>query len=332
MRALRLLLPLVFLVTACAEGQDDPTSVHDLRVLGMRFEPPEVLMPGCDPRLLAAAAQLGSDGGVPTVPPQLQQLLARYAAAPLRFTALVADPQGAGRTLTYRLTACANRSDRECDAKGDSVVLEEGTFVGGEELSTTMAPGVRLLDDGQATPLLLEVIAQDTYKGLGGVRLPVVLEVSAPDTGERIFAQKLMVYSCQFFPTQRQNVTPVLPGLLWEGEPWPEDEVREHSGTAAVALTPEDFSALEEPYVVPSLQLQPVDLVESWKIAWHTSSGTMSTYTTGGSNFAGEVGRHRVKWEPDRSATGPRDVTFWLVVRDGRGGNSWTRRTVRWTP
>jgi hypothetical protein len=330
MRSLWLLVAAVAL-TACVEQEDDPTTLKDLRVIGMRFEPPEVLMVGCNPQLLIGAAAAAADGGTITLPPQFQQLLAMYAGRPLEFTALISDENGGGRELDYRLLACANRGDRQCKNEGDFVVLETGKTRAGE-LKTRVSPGIQLLDDGMATPLLLETIQQDTFRGLGGVRLPVVLDLSAPDTGERIFAQKLMVYSCQFFPTQRQNVTPVLPGIAWNGEAWPEDEVREHQGTNEVTLTPLDFSALEENYVVPSLQLTPVELVESWKITWMTTSGTMSAYNTGGTNLVGDTGRHRSRWRPDRSATSPRDVTFWFVVRDGRGGNSWTSRKVRWTP
>lgn len=334
MRA-RVLLSLVVLLgaAACVEDEDDPTTLKDLRVIGMRFEPPEVLIPGCNPQLLVGAAASAADAGTGsiTLPPQFQQLLAQYAGKPLQFSALISDEAGGGRELDYRLLACASRSDRQCDNEGDFALLKEGKTTAGE-LTAVVAPGIQFLDDGAATPLLLEVIQQDTFKGLGGVRVPVVLELSAPDTGELIYAQKLMVYSCQFFPQQRQNVTPVLPGIQWQGEPWPEDEVKTHAGTEPVSLSPADFTGLEEAYVVSSLALQPVQLEEAWKITWMTTSGTMSAYNTGGIGFVGDPGRHNVKWQPDRRATEPKDVTFHFVVRDGRGGNSWTSRRVRWTP
>lgn len=324
-------LSLVLLATGCVTGQDDPTTIKDLRVLGMRFEPPEVLMIGCNVQLLLGAAAGASDGGTIMLPPQFQALLAQYAGRQLDFTALIADPTGAGRSLDYRLLACANRGDRDCNNEGDFVELKKGTTTGGE-LSLQVAPGIQFLDDGLATPLLLEVINQDTFKGLGGIRVPVVLELSASDTGEKIYAQKLMVYTCQFFPTMKQNVTPVLPGLTFNGEPWPENEVREVAGKSDVPLAPVDFSALEENYVVPSLELKPVNLTESWKITWMTTSGTMSPYNTGGTDLVGTTGRHNDKWKPEQNATEAKDVDFFFVVRDGRGGNSWTKRTVHWSP
>ena len=315
----------------CNVGQENPTTVHDLRVLGMQFEPPEVMMVGCDARLLLGALAGAADGGTISLPPQFQLLLGLYASRQLEFTALIADPTGAGRSLDYRLLGCANRGDRECKNEGDFVVLSKGTTTGGE-LKLTVAPGIQFLNDGMATPLLLEVINQDTFKGLGGIRVPVVLELSAADTGEKIYAQKLMVYTCQFFPTMKQNITPVLPGIKFDGDVWPEGEVKKVKGKQDFPLVPVDFTALEEPYVVPSIQLSPVNLTESWKVTWMTTSGTMSPYESGGTDFAGTSERHKASWKPDQKATEGKDVEFYFVVRDGRGGNSWTKRSLRWEP
>jgi hypothetical protein len=321
----------LLLASGCAQGQDNPSTVHDLRVLGMRFEPPEVLMKGCDARLLLGAVAGAADGGTIMLPPQFQLLLGLYASRPLDFTALIADPAGAGRSLDYRLLGCANRGDRDCNNEGDFVELSSGTTTGGE-LKLNVTPGIQFLDDGLATPLLLEVINQDTFKGLGGIRVPVVLELSAPDTGEKIYAQKLMVYTCQFFPSMKQNVTPELPGMTFDGELWPDGEVKKVRGRQDFPMLPADFSALEEEYVVPSLQLKPVNLTESWKVTWMTTSGTMTDYETGGTDLVGTTERHNSKWRPDQSATEGKDVDFYFVVRDGRGGNSWLRRSLRWEP
>ena len=329
MRALVVISVLVF--SACVQSQDNPTNVHDLRVLGMRLEPPEVLMAGCNANLILGAAAGASDGGTIMLPPQFQLLLGIYASTPVDFTALIADPAGNGRSIDYRLLACANRGDRDCNNEGDYVELSSGTTTGGE-LKLNIAPGIQFLNDGLATPLLLEVINQDTFKGLGGIRVPIVLELNAADTGERIFAQKLMVYTCQFFPEMKQNVTPVLLGLTFDGDPWPEGEVKKVKGPQEFPLEPTDFSMLEEAYTVPSLALQPVALVESWKVTWMTTMGTMSSYNTGGTELDGTTGRHRSRWRPDSTKTEEQDVEFYFVVRDGRGGNSWTRRTVRWQP
>lgn len=327
-----LALGLVVLAAAgCNIGQENPSTVHDLRVLGMQFEPPEVVMVGCDAPLLLGALSGALDGGTISLPPEFQLLLGLYASRQLQFTALIADPAGAGRSIGYRLLGCANRGDRECDNEGDFVELSRGTTTGGE-LKLTVAPGIQFLNDGMATPLLLEVINQDTFKGLGGIRVPVVLELTAADTREKIYAQKLMVYTCQFFPTMKQNVTPVLPGIKFDGDVWPEGEVKRVKGKQDFPLEPVDFTALEEPYVVPSIQFSPVNLTESWKVTWMTTSGTIAPYESGGTDLAGMTERHKASWKPDQKATEAKDVEFYFVVRDGRGGNSWTKRSLQWEP
>lgn len=330
----RALVAIVAALAACTPPLPSPTSVVDLRVIAASFEPPEVLITPCDPRLLVS---LGNGASTNQIDPASLARLLSIGQRPLTYKALVVDPKGNGRELSYRLRACANQGDRECDNTDDFVELTSGKRPAGEwtfplDGSAPDKPllGTALLPDGQ--PLLLEALMQDSSKGLGGIRIPVMLEVRAAETDEHVFAQKLMVVQCQFFPTMRENVTPVLPGVTLRGEPWPEEQVPEFSGGAEVLMEPADFSALEEPYTVPSVSLSPVNLVESWKIAWYTTHGTMSAFETGGTNFDGQTDRHRSRWQPDTSATEARDVTFYFVVRDGRGGQSWLTRRAKWTP
>jgi hypothetical protein len=313
---------------SCVPAQPDPTAVVDLRVLGMSFEPPEIMIP-CDARLLLGLASAGADGGTITLDPALQAQLAAFASRPVQFTTLIADPAGNGRQLAYNALACAKTNDRACDDEGQFVSLKNGQTTAGE-LAMQVTPGAQFLTSGN--PLLLDVVVNDTFKGLGGIRLPVVLDLQSLDKSEHIYAQKLMVYACRFFPSQKVNVTPVLPGVTWNGEAWPEGEVKQASGTTAVKVAPVDFSMLEEDYVVPSIMLTPVALHEAWKINWLTSMGVMSSYETGGTDFSGGVGGQDNTWKPDPTATTEQDVTFTFVVRDGRGGESWLTRTAHWTP
>ncbi len=330
----RALLAGLMFVSACAMPLPSPTGVVDLRVIAASLEPPEVLITPCDPRLLVS---LAAGGSTSNLDPALVARLLVIGQRPLTYRALVEDPKGEGRELSYRLRACANTGDRECDNTDDFVELLSGKAPAGEWVfpldgSAPNKPllGTALLPDGQ--PLLLEAITQDSSRGLGGIRIPVMLEVKANETDEHIYAQKLMVVTCQFFPSMRENVTPVLPGMLLRGEPWPEDLVPEFNGKDPVPMEPVDFAGLEEPYTVPSLQLTPVNLTESWKIAWYTTLGTMASFETGGTNFDGNTERQKNRWQPDTTVTEPRDVTFHFVVRDGRGGQSWLTRRAKWTP
>jgi len=142
-----------------------------------------------------------------------------------------------------------------------------------------------------------------------------------------------MVFSCAFFPEMQPNLTPRLQGVLLNEALLPDAAPVELSGPGPFELLPVDFAALEEPYVLPTLSNtpEPVNLVESWKVSWYTDQGGMSPHTTGGTDLGGATARHNAEWHPP-PATGPIEVRFWFVVRDGRGGLSWITRSARYVP
>ncbi len=341
MRTSTLVLLVLLPFTGCVTGQDDPTTVRDLRVLGMGFEPPEVLIKSCNALTLRALVASQRDGGtVENLDPRLLIELVRAANLQLEFKALIADPAGAGRTRDKRFSVCTDVTDRTCSIAEKRVLITEGQYDSSlGELVLRFSPAAETTSDGgvvarnlsNGTSALLDVIQNDQYRGLGGLRLPIVMELTAPDSGEKIFAQKLMPYVCRFLPQMEQNILPVLPGMTAKGEPWERDQVIELSGREAIDMEPLDFSSLEETYVLPSLMLEPVTLTESWKIAHYASSGTMSPYETGGTNIGGTESKPTFKWSPDATQS-ERDVQFYFVVRDGRGGESWITRQAHWKP
>lgn len=313
---------------ACVGPQDDPSQLRDLRVIGASFSPPEIMAPSCA-GLLGAVA----DGGMPN-------LSAFFSfAAPVELKWLVIDPLN--REISYDLRACTNTFDLECDDDGGWAPLASGTMRAGE-LKHTLPLGLTavtgsLFDGG--TSLIAAVVSNDTYKGLGGIRVPVVLHLTAGT--EQMFAQKLMVYSCKLFDDQKVNVQPVTPGVTYLGVHWPESldggpTLNIKLGNAELEMEPTDFSALEEDYVVPSLMLKPVRLRESWKFSWYTSLGRFSPVTSGGTDFSGMLSKPKSTWLPrmdgGTSALVETDVDFYIVVRDGRGGESWIQRRAHFVP
>lgn len=308
MRATRLWGSLLALglASGCVGPSDSPDQVYDLRVLGVQFEPPEISAPVCanDPRVALAFSRK------------------------VRMRVLIADPAGDGRDLKYSISLCSNTGDYRCDDENDTLLVEEGTTREGV-LETTIVPGVQVLPD--AVPLLAEVTEQDTYKGLGGIRVPVVVRLEAED-GQVVYAQKLMVYSCPLIAGMTPNRTPQLPGILLDGQEWAEGQVRTLSGSNKARIEPMDFQALQEPYVVPNFKLEPVSLVEAWKVSYHTTFGRLSPDTTGGVDFTGGDERHVSEWSAPKDFPEPWDATFYFVVRDGRGGMSWLVRQARWFP
>jgi hypothetical protein len=317
---------------SCVPPTDDPSQVKDLRVLGVNFEPPEVMATNCE-ALLGA-----TDGGEIDISGFLA------FARPIKMTWLIMDPKGEGRDISYEVKACANQTDYKCENEGDFVSLASGVTKAGE-LTRILAPGFSFVDvgpdGGMGTPLLLEVGTQDTFRGIGGLRMPIVLHVKAGE--EETYAMKLMVFSCRIFPTMKPNVNPVLPGMTFtttdsrangdDGGVWGENDVPEFTGKdGGIRFEPLPFTELQEAYVVPSFQLKPLDLVESWKVSWHADLGRISPNQTGGTGLDGEEERHRVFWAPLIAENTEQDVNFWMVVRDGRGGQTWIQRKLHWKP
>jgi hypothetical protein len=290
--------------TACVDVEDQPSKVYDFRVLGVSTEKPELMAPSCE-----------------RTPEALDAL-----AAEVTYRALLVDPAGGGRPIRYTLWACADTDDARCSDEANRVMLGEGTSTAGE-LSLAIRPGAATV--GEDTLLLERVQQADPYRGLGGIRMPLVLHAVAGD--EEVYAQKLMVFWCPVVEGMTANVQPVIPGLRVDDAPWTEDALPELSGPGPFVVTSEDVSALEETYVVPGLRLAGVTLKEAWEISWHATLGRFGPQETGGADFGGQQGKHRTEWEPPEDATA-QEVTFWAVVRDGRGGSSWVVRRARWSP
>ncbi|MCP3136004.1 hypothetical protein [Pyxidicoccus xibeiensis] len=297
-------LLLALSVVACVDPEDQPSKVYDFRVLGISTESPELMAPSCE-----------------RTPEALEAL-----AAPVTYRALLVDPKGGGRPIQYELWACADTDDSTCSDEANRVLLSEGTATEGE-LTLSIRPGAATL--AEDTLLLERVQEKDPYKGLGGIRMPLVLHVVAGD--EEVYAQKLMVFWCPVVEGMTANVQPQIPGLRVDDAPWPEGEVLELRGKGPFVVTVDDVTALQETYVVPGLRLDAVTLKEAWEISWHTTLGEFAGQVTGGADFGGQLGKHRTEWEPPEDATA-QEVTFWAVVRDGRGGSSWQVRRARWSP
>ncbi|MBU8898878.1 hypothetical protein DRW03_10680 [Corallococcus sp. H22C18031201] len=292
---------------ACVDPKDKPDLVHDFRVLGLSTERPELYAPICEL----------TDEAIDSL------------RSEVTFRALMVDPNGQGRPIQYTLWACADADDTTCSDTANRVKLAEGSTNEGE-LSLAIHPGDTTAEDG--TPLLVRVKEKDPYQGLGGVRMPLVLHAKAGN--EEVYAQKLMVFWCPLVEGMKPNVNPTLPGLRLEGESWSASGVPEIRGKGPFVLQAEDVSALQEEYIVPGLReyQQAVHLKESWIIAWYATFGEFSPQVTGGTDFGGQAGRHRTEWEPPEELGEARDVVFWAVVRDGRGGQSWVSRRLHWSP
>lgn len=313
MRASLLALLAGLAISGCIGPEDNPSQVRDLRVLGVALDPPELMR--------------RPEGGGAACVPNLEDPLSSDPLVYLQeveYRALIADPAGAGRALDYQLWACADLEDRDCQQAEQRVLLAEGTTAEGE-LVLRLRPATAQLPDG--TPLLQLVAGETGITGAFTLWLPLVLKLTAGT--EEIYAQKLLVLSCAWFPQMQANLQPTLPGILAGESPLP-TELR---GPGPHPMRPIAFEDRQEPYVLVGLAdpPEPVNLIETWKVAWYTDVGAFSPNQTGGTDPSGGSARHNVEWIPP-AGDQERQVRFWFVVRDGRGGLSWLTHSARYLP
>ena len=284
----------------CGVPSDDVSLVHDLRILGVTADPPELMTPDC--------ASFDN-------PPD------NLFDAPGTFRALLADPLGAGRNLDYDLKACVSQSDTRCDQDPDqTVAITSGSMPAGD-WSFPLSPGELTLADGSR--LWKKALASALDSGQAGFWLPIVLHVKAGT--EEIFAQKLMVLSCHTYSDSAANTNPDLPDLLRNGEVWAPDDHTPFADDLTLELAP--FDDRREHYVEPDINLKPVELDETWRISWFTTLGGFTPVSADGAIGTVDDPKRHAKWESTDTVPTP-NVQFWVVVRDGRGGMSWLSRSA----
>jgi hypothetical protein len=345
---------LVGVTVACVNGIDQPSHVHDLRVLAVQVEPPELMISPDSGCIFTNVNQID----ISALNPWL---------ASVTYNALIADPDGGGRAIGYELWACSDPNDLTCNDGGIRYDLLQNvppphlTSAGSgvdTVLTLPIEPGLATEPDS-GTPLLVDIFQNDPYHGLGGLLMPLILHLKT-ENGEEIYAQKLITFSCKWFPDMTANHNPVLRNFYFVdgGSPWdpnmgPHDDqpdggcypggaqpfCPEGAGSYHVWSDPipncvdVDGGGLDcqESYSVPAFDLSEVHLTESWIIDWYGTLGSFSPDETGGTSLSGATDPHTTAWTT-ASSDPESDVWFWFVVRDGRGGESWQKRFLHYIP
>jgi hypothetical protein len=288
-------LPLLVALAGCETGFESQSIVIDLRVLGMRADPAEVVV-DVDPDDLTSVE----------VPP-------------VALTALVVDPEGP-RPLEYSWTACPEVFSLRCDDEDITYRLPFG--------SGTLQPAL----DGEAAAtlqadlaLLRAALEQDEFLGLGGVPVIAELVVRAPD-GDEIHAAKRVFFSPRVPPERRANQNPALAELRARGAPFPEGEPLLVAPGESVELVPVEPAGVREPYVVPTLDGGSRSFTENLRYSWLATGGSFRDEFTGGAkDIFGNEPLLRTEW---RAPAEPGTFALWVVQRDERGGTFWTRRIL----
>jgi hypothetical protein len=320
MRARLSLLAVAAALLACTGTIDTADRVHDLRMLAMRADPPEVTLP----------VAFRPDGSVVSIGPP-------PALPPITLTGLIADPNGGGRAVDFEFAICSVRDSDTARCEDDS-------------------PGYRDLENGQLTPTALGAepsvtftpdwtdlsgaAAADPYHGFGG--LPVALQLTVRAGDESVVGIKRVVFTTSLTgPLPPPNRNPAIDGVTYAGADWAEGapvafngEV--HRGFRGSTVTSDNpiqvlpTASLFEDYDRTAFDGSTVHFSEEWRYSFFATAGSFAPASAGGG--AGPPGRQsnpgdpvETKWVPDvGEAGGP--VTVWIVIRDGRGGETWTVR------
>jgi hypothetical protein len=322
---------------ACLPPLDNDTVVHDLRVLGMAMDPPEVQYPTHGPNSAIGVCSVDLAGDI-------------SAAQAITLEALVGDPAGNGRSLHYAFYGCPQTFTGICPDGG-------GYFLGGgdgpaPELKATWPLAQMAINeftqkcppgsDCPATPLITTFATNPLGLCRYGIEFQVELEVDAPD-GTTVFGNKLMVFTpvpddypvdggCPVGPNggPPAMVNPQLAAFTLDSTALPLDSAPEVSASFSHTLRPVAPSNGPQPYCVPTFGGGWAPLTETWLFSAMTDVGQFDREQVGGagsvvSDQPGPSTDLNFTWTfPDGGAGHQADL--YEITRNGRGGVSWIVR------
>jgi hypothetical protein len=291
-----LALALLVGAAACSNNFEARSIILDLRVLGMRSDPAEVVV-DVDPASLASTD-----------------------LPPVATTILLADPLGP-RPIQYMLTACPVTDDLRCDEPAQpNRVFAQGTT---GDVDASPPVGVLQVD----IELLQAALAADDFHGLGGIPVQIELIAKPANAGDDqlIYASKELFYAARIPAGRTENQNPTLAELDADGDPFVEAVPLGVAPAQVVTLEPVEPAGVHETYSVPTLDGNVRVFTENLRYSWFATAGEFSDEQTGGpTDIFGNQPLLRTRWTaPTESGA----VRLWLVQRDERGGTYWTERT-----
>lgn len=225
---------------------------------------------------------------------------------------LAFDPEG--RALTYGFALCRNPKT--------SSVLE--CLGGADPAPLAIGPDGNLrLTVPEVSTLGVVVAACPGALRYQGGPLPFVCDVG----GRALPLESFELGVKRIFLRSRdRNENPRIDGVSWDGAPWPENETREATRCG------EDTNAFDE---CPEKLAHRIDVAASPPEAGRDETGAdfrerqVVQYYASEGIFEFEMrttDSPTTRWLPRRSSPG--EVRMWIVVRDDRGGVTWTERRM----
>jgi hypothetical protein len=333
----------LLLVAGCSSFQD-VTSVVDLRILGIKADPAEIYV---DPSTLDSRTD-----------PFVSDM-----------TALVIDPKGGGRPVQYSVLACPRAIDTVTAATGRNGVICEHNVPGATPTSLELVPPDAPLSTSDPGPehdiplhfsvppsLLQLAFTVDPVAASEGFQLPVTVQFELAAGTESIVATKRMIFSQAVpgHPEQAANMNPVVstvnvyPSRDAQARPIGSTVLAENdTGTVPLGghlwFQPDGGGA--ESYFTriltrdspPQVTVNTDGIVETLRFAYFTDAGVLAPPTTSTEPsplFTTPDGVIHLESQYTAPTVMPANplVNVWIVVRDERGGASWTKRQIQLVP
>jgi len=237
-------------------------------------------------------------------------------ADPIDIQVLAVDP-GNTAPITLHAAVCAPTDSRRCDS-GPPAAIDLGTT----PLTTTLR-----------IPPEFVVIAQgqDDLKGFGGVRVQYSFSVDHGDPRNAVFGSKVLLYTPRGgTPNHNPAITGVQlsrDGQAW-GEPVAAGDTLQLPANAEVGLRPLLAAGSREEYVTTDLRGNIVRLTEQPRYSFFVGPGAEVDQDTADEPLDGVAPPDGLSRITVHSAPG----TLWIVVRDGRGGESWVAFRLELAP
>lgn len=315
---------LMVLVPGCDMGFDDQSLVSDMRILGLRTDPPEYVGPD----------YADEDRDV-------------------TISLLLADPlgDGEGGKLSCLLRTCVIPNNYRCDDESSTVVLAQGPCADGATSFDVTIPadiiqqtraadpswraieiGIQEAIDEGVAPALAETLGRSTYSGTA-----VWVEIVVSGGPLELRGLQSVILSPENPVGRVANSNPLIVGVRLQGQI--AGTVQEIPFTPGHSVRVEVLRAWnsKETYLLPTFDppFGSTAVEEYLTFAFYSDAGDFSPNTTTekpGSLFQANPEETEDEepvelWStwtaPEAEEMSEGDIRFWFVLIDGRGGSDW---------
>lgn len=292
--------------------------------------------------LLGCAADFDPASRVNTFRVMGQEMDAPFAkpGETVNVKSLSYDPQG--RTVTWAWSACVNPT--ASTVEGCLAKIAEDSAATGASPILAQGPGLSSLSytvPANTLDSLPEAARQSALVGILSIACPGDLSFeqqsnelpfACKETGTgRVLALDEYVVGLKRIQVRSadRNQNPQIEQVLFDGQEWPEDEVKEvlacntdgNDYTVCDSKTQHQIAARPTAASVESGRTEfGVDFTEQVIIEYYATEGVFE-------NEIKIADEPATGWAARKSASG-KDLTLWMVVHDDRGGATWAERHV----